>query len=83
MSLTKVSGIWRMSFLVVLGALIGSFMTIAIITKRIETGDTINIGKIKIKNASQVEVPVSMEKINGGSSDELTRKEKRQQRKDK
>ena len=81
---SKVSVIWRMLFMVVIGALLGSFMTIGIITKRLETGDTINIGKIKIKNASQIEVPISMEKINSGSSVELTRKEKRKiKRKDK
>lgn len=82
---SKVSVIWRMLFMVVIGALLGSFMTIGIITKRLETGDTINIGKIKIKNAHNIELPITLEHSETDSTSEkkLTRKEKRQQRKDK
>lgn len=76
MNLTKVSVIWRIGFILVLGAIIGTFATIGIITKRLETGDTINIGKIKIKNASQIEMPFIL-KPELNSDKELTRKEKR------
>lgn len=57
MSLAKVNVIWRIGFILVLGAILGTFATIWVITKRLETGDTINIGKIKIKNASEIEMP--------------------------
>ena len=86
MTLSKVSVIWRIGFLIVLGAIIGTFMTIAIITKRLETGDTVNIGKIKIKNASNIEMPFIITPSDPDwdeGKDELTRKEKRQKRRDK
>lgn len=79
MTLTKVSVIWRIGFILVLGAILGTFTTIAIITKRLETGDTINIGKIKIKNASQIEMPIIIIPESKPDS-ELSKKEKRKRK---
>ena len=80
MALSKVSVIWRIGFILVLGAMFGTFATIAIITKRLETGDTINIGKIKIKNASQIELPII---IQPSESTETKKEKRKRKRKDK
>lgn len=77
MALSKVSVVWRIGFILVLGAIFGTFTTIAIITKRLETGDTINIGKIKIKNASHIELPIIIQP----SESTEKKKEKRKKRK--
>lgn len=83
----KVSIIWRMLFIFVFGAFVGTFLTIAAITKRIQTGDTINIGKIKIKNAHDIELPIIGKLDNSSKDYELTKKDlrklKRAKRKEK
>lgn len=47
----KVSFIWRMLFLWMFGIACGIFITVATITTKVNKGQIINIGKIKIKNA--------------------------------
>lgn len=57
----KVSGFWRMFSVFLIGGVCFTFLTFAIMAKHINNGNEINIGKIKIKNSTQVEIPITLE----------------------
>lgn len=83
----KVSFLWRMVTIYLLGVIAGAFLTLTVIASKINNGDTINIGKIKIKNAHDIELPIIIKPDNSDNNYELNKKDlrklKRAKRKEK
>jgi len=61
----KVSQLWRMLSLflsgVIIGFILGVFITLSTIEKRLNEGNTVNIGKIKIKKSEQIDLPIKID----------------------
>ena len=74
----KVSFIWRMLFLWMFGVACGIFFTVATIKTKVNKGQIINIGKIKIKNADDTEFRIYPNQIQ--PPEEKSKRELRKER---
>lgn len=57
----KVNSLWRMVAMFCFGIIIGAFVASSFIISKLDSGQTITIGKIKIKNSTTVDIPLSQQ----------------------
>lgn len=61
-NLIKVSGIWRMLSMVLIGMVFGILLSYMILNKATQgDGQSISIGKLKIKNSSDIENVINID----------------------
>ena len=61
-NLIKVSGVWRMIAMVLIGMVLGILLSYTILNKATQgEGQSISIGKLKIKNSSDIENVINID----------------------